>query len=295
MAHWSLGDYTQTIDLAKQLRLATEGDLRYEHFGFNNNLPSVLSRALLAWCLGEQGAFAEGIAYGEEGLRIAEGADHPDSFVRIAQGIGHLYLCKGETQLALPILERGLAVCQEANIPVILPWLAAELGYAYALSGRVPEAIPLLEQAVQRCRAMKAMSFLSLWVGRLSAVYRLAGRSDAASSHAEQALALARAHQERGHEAWSLWLLGDSMMDRDPAAAERAAAYHRQALALAEELGMHPLQAHCHHGLGRLYSQTGRAEQARAALSTAIDFYRSMEMAFWLPQAEAILAQVMEY
>jgi tetratricopeptide (TPR) repeat protein len=90
MAYWSLGDYAQAIDLAKQLRLATEGDLRYERFGLNS-LASVLSRVHLAWCLGEQGAFAEGITYGEEGLRIAEGADHPDSFVRIAQGIGHLY------------------------------------------------------------------------------------------------------------------------------------------------------------------------------------------------------------
>jgi hypothetical protein len=41
-----------------------------------------------------------------------------------------------------------------------------------------------------------------------------------------------------------------------------------------------------------LYSQTGCLEQARAVLSTAIELYRSMEMTFWLPQAEAMLAQV---
>jgi len=40
-----------------------------------------------------------------------------------------------------------------------------------------------------------------------------------------------------------------------------------QALALAAELGMRPLQAHCHHSLGTLYSQTGHAALARAALS----------------------------
>jgi tetratricopeptide (TPR) repeat protein len=71
----------------------------------------------------------------------------------------------------------------------------------------------------------------------------------------------------------------------------QAEAYYRQALALAEELGMRPLQAHCHHGLGRLYGQTGRCAQARAALATAIDLYRDMEMTFWLPQAEAALGQ----
>ena len=55
---------------------------------------------------------------------------------------------------------------------------------------------------------------------------------------------------------------------------------------------MRPLVAHCHRGLGRLYHQTGRAEQARAALAAAIDLYRAMDMTLWLPQAEAALAQV---
>ena len=72
----------------------------------------------------------------------------------------------------------------------------------------------------------------------------------------------------------------------------RAEAHYRQALALAEELGMRPLQAHCHLGLGRLYVKTNQREQARAALTTAIDLYRAMDMTFWLPQAEAALAQV---
>jgi tetratricopeptide (TPR) repeat protein len=78
----------------------------------------------------------------------------------------------------------------------------------------------------------------------------------------------------------------------EPPDAAQAEAYYQQALALAEELGLRPLQAHCHHGLGRLYHQTGRGEQARAALAAAIDLYRAMGMTLWLPQAEAALVQV---
>jgi len=44
--------------------------------------------------------------------------------------------------------------------------------------------------------------------------------------------------------------------------------------------------------LGTLYVKTGQPEQARTALSTAIELYRDMDMTFWLPQAEAALAQV---
>jgi hypothetical protein len=57
---------------------------------------------------------------------------------------------------------------------------------------------------------------------------------------------------------------------------------------------MHPLQAHCHLSLGIFYAQTGRPEPARDALTAAIALYRAMDMTFWLPQAEAALAQVEE-
>ena len=65
-----------------------------------------------------------------------------------------------------------------------------------------------------------------------------------------------------------------------------------EALALAAALGMRPLVAHCHLGLGTLYIKTGRQERARTELSTAMEMYRAMEMTFWLPETEAALAQV---
>ena len=71
-----------------------------------------------------------------------------------------------------------------------------------------------------------------------------------------------------------------------------AEAYYQQALVLAEDLGMRPLQAHCHLGLGTLYATTGQREQAHTALTTAIALYGAMDMVFWLPQAEAVLAQI---
>jgi tetratricopeptide (TPR) repeat protein len=113
-----------------------------------------------------------------------------------------------------------------------------------------------------------------------------------ASQFAERALTHARDHHERGNEAWALRLLGDIARQYDMPAVEAAETSYQQALSLADELGMRPLVAHCHLGLGRLYGQTGSGEQARAALTTAIDLYRAMDMTFWLPQAEAALEQV---
>ena len=109
---------------------------------------------------------------------------------------------------------------------------------------------------------------------------------------ARQALELARDGRERGCEAWALRLLGEIHSHQDFLDADQAAAHYQQALALAEELGMRPLQAHCHRGLGMLYAKIGREEPTRTALFAAVELYRSMEMTIWLPQAEAMLAQV---
>jgi hypothetical protein len=62
------------------------------------------------------------------------------------------------------------------------------------------------------------------------------------------------------------------------------ASYHQ---ALAEELGMRPLAAHCHLGLAKLYRRTGKTDQTREHLTTATTMYREMDMQFWLEQAEA--------
>ena len=53
---------------------------------------------------------------------------------------------------------------------------------------------------------------------------------------------------------------------------------------------MRPLQAHCHLGLGKLFRRTGRPDEARAELATAVAMPREMGMAFWLPEAEQELA-----
>jgi tetratricopeptide (TPR) repeat protein len=127
---------------------------------------------------------------------------------------------------------------------------------------------------------------------RVAEAYLLAGRLTDAVKVAGRALALAREHKERGNEAWTLRLHGQIAAHADPPDAEQAASYYRQALALAEELGMRPLVAHCHLGLGTLYSRSGRDEQAQVELSTAAEMYRSMEMPFWLEKVEAALARV---
>ena len=126
-----------------------------------------------------------------------------------------------------------------------------------------------------------------VWLGE---AYLHAGRLEEAYAQGQRALVSSRTQQQRGDEAYALWLLGESHTRHTSRAVKPAAAHYRQALSLAEELGMRPLVAHCHRGLGTLYATTGQHEQAHIELSRAIEMYHAMEMTFWLPRTEAARA-----
>ena len=287
------GDYRRAIDCYRQTVASLDEAQRRERFG-QVRLPAVFSCAWLAWCHAELGTFAEGRALGDEGLRIAEAVAHPASLVTAYSGIGLLALRQGDLPRAIPLLERAMGIGQDADLPAYFPSRAAALGAAYTLGGRIADAVPLLTQALEQTAAMERVDDAVLCRLSLGEAQLLAGHLEEAHALAERALAHARAHQERGHEAWALRLLGEIAARREPPEIEPAEASYRQALALAEELGMRPLQAHCHHGLGTLYATRGQAEQARVEISTTINLYRAMDMTFWLPQVEAALAQVEE-
>jgi tetratricopeptide (TPR) repeat protein len=170
--------------------------------------------------------------------------------------------------------------------------MAAALGAAYTMAGRLADAVPLLTQAREQCVATGRAHQETLCSLPLGEAHLIAGRLEEAHALAEHALALAREPQERGHQAYALRLLGAIATQREPSERERAEAHYQQALALADELGMRPLLAHCHCGLGILYTQVGRPEQARAELAAAIELYRAMEMTFWLERAETALTQM---
>jgi tetratricopeptide (TPR) repeat protein len=286
--YYGLGDYPQALDCLRQNVACLEGARLREHFSLPG-LPAVTSRDVLARCLAELGALTEGQAHGEEGLRIAEAVDHPNSLAAACRSIGHVYLHKGEWPQAIPWLERALEVCRVWDFPLLLHLVSSTLGYAYVLARRVSDALPLLEQSASTEGAEIMHGRIHVW---LSEAYLRLGRRDEALAVAERSLEFCRMHAQQGEQAWALRLLGEIHAHRQPSEVELAEAAYREALTLAEALGMRPLQAHCHRGLGLLYATTGQRKQACAALSIAIDLYRSMDMTFWLPQAEAALAQV---
>jgi tetratricopeptide (TPR) repeat protein len=284
------GDYQRAIDCFGQTVAALDGGRHRERFG-QVMLPAVFARAYLALCHADLGRFAAGRRVGEEGRQIAEAVAHPPSLMVAGWGLGLLALRQGDLRTALPQLEQAMDICHDTDLPIWFARMAAALVAAYALGGRIAEAVPLLTRAMEQTTATESVS-QALCRLSLGEAELLAGRLAEAHALTEQTLALARERQERGNQAYALRLLGEIAARGESPEREPAEASYRQALALAEELGMRPLQAHCHRDLGMLYAATGQREQARTDLSTAIKMYRDMEMTFWVPQTEAALAQV---
>jgi len=191
-----------------------------------------------------------------------------------------------------PFGVQDMTGCMQNSINTCLAWVASRLGYAYALCGRVAEGLPLLEQAVERAGSAGTVGH-SIRLAYLSEAYLVAGQIAKAIELATRALDLSLRYKERGHQAYALRLLGEIASHRDPPDVEQAEGSYVQAIALTSQLGMRPLLSHCRLGLGRVCSQIGKGEQARCELSAAVELYRSMEMTFWLPRAQAALAAAM--
>jgi tetratricopeptide (TPR) repeat protein len=131
-------------------------------------------------------------------------------------GIGLLSLHQGDLRRALPLLERAVGLCHEADSPALFPWMVAAWGEAYTLSGRVADAVPLLTQALEQTMATDMVGFQALCSLSLGETQMLAGHPEEAYTLAERVLAHARAHKERGNEAYALRLLGDIAAHRAP-------------------------------------------------------------------------------
>ncbi len=280
------GEFMKAITFLER-NVALEGDLRYERFGAPA-IQSALAETLLAEVLSELGRFDEALAHAEAGVCIAEAVDHPFTLSGGLFSLGLVLLRRGELPRATRVLEQCLDLCRTWQFARV-PSATTILGATYVLGGRGDEALSLVTGAVEdhlgRPRwAARILPFAGM-------IYLSTGRIDEAASHAREALAFTRRAEARASEAHALCLVGDvaSTAGEDNNAAERS---YREALTLAHDLGMRPLVAHCHFGLGKLYQRTGRREQAHQHLTTATRMYREMGMRFWLEQTEKELGEL---
>ena len=216
---------------------------------------------------------------------MAQAIDQPFTLMHGYFGAGIPYLMRGDLARAIPPLEHGFALCRSTEQHLWLGEIAADLGLAYARAGRVDDAMPVLEFALKETATTGLRFTYARQHAQVGEAYRLAGQRGEAARLASIALEAARAHKQRGQEAAALWLSAE--IAAAALEGERAEADYQHAMVLGSEIGLRPLIAHCHLGLGKVSRRTGKREEAREHLTTAMTLYHEMGMRFWLEQAEA--------
>jgi class 3 adenylate cyclase/tetratricopeptide (TPR) repeat protein len=274
--YFNAGNYNLAVDYLRRNEKLLEGDLVSQRHGLTG-LPSVLSHAWLAWSLCEEGRFKEAMEHGRRGLAIAEEVNQPYSIATACLAIGQVELVQSGSAQAIPLLERAVELCETRDLDVIFPMAAALLGLAYALQGEAEKSGTLLEKGEANAPAARIFdtptSAIALGTGHL-----LAGNFEKAFKFAEHAAKLADDRRFRGSMARILYLIGEVTARLDAPDHEQSDRRYRQALDLAEQLGMLPLVADCHLGLGMLHQSIDKQEEAGVHFTKAQNMYREMEM-----------------
>jgi tetratricopeptide (TPR) repeat protein len=274
LACYNAGDYRQATVAFHSANRLLDGGLSQEHCGLAG-FPASMSRSWLAISLANLGAFDEATLNGAEGLRLAEVFDHPGTLIVACRNLASVHALRGELDDAAGLLRRGLTLANDREVADLVPGVMARLGHVLTLSGRTAEGLSLLAEAISLNESMGRRGSHSLLMTYFGEGCVLAGRLEDAQASAGQALAHARERGERGEEAYALRLHGEVASHLNPRDTQTAAAHFLEALALARELGMRPLQAHCHISLSALLRR-GAESQAEEHSKLALTLVREI-------------------
>jgi len=285
--HYHRGEYERAVELATANLAALPADWVYEYFG-NASPASVYDRSWLVMSFAELGRFTEAAEPLAEAIRLAEPTHHAHTAGMAHWAAVTLHLLEGDWAKARSVIEDWITTARTGNVILLLAWAVGSSAWVLAQLGEGREALNRLregEQLLERLAAGGIVGNRSWAYHALGRACLLLGRLGEARRLADRALESSPGHH--GFAAYAQHLLGDIAAHPDHFEADTAEAHYRQALALADELGMRPLVAHCHLGLDKLFRHTGQPEQAREHLTTATTMYREMGMTYWLEQAEA--------
>ena len=248
--------------------------------------------AWLAMAHAELGNFRLAIAAGSEAVERGERRGNTYGLFHGCMGLGIALLLNGDVARAIPPLERGRSIAEAAELPLIRYAIEVHLASAYSLGGRLADGQALLEQAVTYLDSVGFLAFGPFAASQLSELYLRCGRTDDAIRLAHRARDLTLECHQRGYHAWTLRLLGEIDASLQTTAVPEAEGHYFDAMKSGRELGMRPLIAHCHLGLGKLFRRTGKREQAQEHLTAATAMYRDMGMTYWLERPETEMAQL---
>jgi class 3 adenylate cyclase/tetratricopeptide (TPR) repeat protein len=291
LACHALGDYRRAAELLRTVTQSPQPEGWIGAFGMVSSWDAhqAISLAWFARCLAELGEFDEGVDAGRRAVALAEGLDIPYSLTAACIGLGSICLAKGDIEAAGPVLERACSIAREANLTLYRPQATRLLGGVYLLAGRIDEGVALVRAAADEVESKRLLMQQAVVLALLGEAWLFADRVHDAWTCAQRALTLANERGQRGDAAAALYVLGQAAA-RDSLGIDKAEHHYLAAVALAGELGMRPLLARSHLGVGCLYLRAGDHDRAEDHLLTAMRQFTASDMRLWIRHAAASLS-----
>jgi class 3 adenylate cyclase/tetratricopeptide (TPR) repeat protein len=231
-ANASSGDYSSAISFGEHLLTAPVD-------GPSGVTTSSLARMWLAWCSAELGLFDDAHRHAEAAFSVSRNSDQPLPILLAHLGRGIVHLREERFAEAAAWLEPALSFSEQPNLRAWWGALGSPLGRAWLGLGRIADAVSLLEKVVAHSATSRGSGHVLRSI-HLGEAYLAAERVPDAMKIAAEAHDLARAHGERGHEAYALLLLAE--VARTEQRLEAALVHAQSAEQLSSELHMRPLR-----------------------------------------------------
>ena len=285
--------YLYTGEIEKQITLHQEAvillngpDILKRH-GFTT-VPAITLRGYLAWGAAERGDFKNAKVWAGEGLELSGQVKNLMTSVFVRACVGYAYLRKGDLDKALAILLDTLKLSREGEVQSIFSFVAGSLGNVYLHMGQPENALPILIEGVDRRYSESSITPPLYTLATLSEAYLQHGLINKAEDFIKKALDIFHNTGERCFGAWSLLIAAKIHFKTNDE--RRGEQKLRQAIDIAERLKMWPLQAHCYFELGKSLMKHKDTE-CQKYFKKSVDLFRSLDMNFWLPDAETLLSK----
>ncbi|HXK21100.1 MAG TPA: adenylate/guanylate cyclase domain-containing protein [Myxococcota bacterium] len=285
LSYHGLGRYREAVEVHEDLIARLPHDLEQRRF-HGPAFPAVLGRAFLGYAHAELGDFAKAQAYAESAMKLAQQLEDPFGLVLSRIAAAQAALRMQDPWKAIEVLEPGVEECRRGSMHTVAVGVVAHLAIANATVGRAERAIRDLLEIVDVAddeeipvqnldRRLLALGFAH-WVH---------GDVDAARESADEACESARRHGDDGTRGWGLLLSGlvrSGLRDASPDAC------FGEAISVARERSMVPLEAHALLESARWRIASGRIDAGRDAAGAAARLFRGLALAAPLREAERL-------
>jgi len=287
LAQYMHGSFRQSYETLAQVCDILTGDLANERLGMSG-LTSVFARNYMVAALSELGDFAAARRINAEATQIALQSHDTYSIVATHIAMGYYATYQGDTQNAIPLLQRALMLAQAAQAVAVTVYISGLLGRALTAAGRLDEALQPLHLAVDRKKVEGSQKTCLpyLW---LSEVLVLQGRTDEADGVLEEGRTVAERASDAAGLAWAARL--EALIVDRRGSHEEAADKLTAAIEIARALRMQPLEAHALFDRGLCRAACGQKADAISDVAAAQNLFAACDMPAWADKcAEAAQA-----